>query len=188
MKGKIALGIAAILAAAAPASAARTFTFNYSGSITSGIGSGTAVVTNGTFTTTDAATNVGGRDALTVTGVTGARNGVSIAGLAPDFPVQFGGADNYLFLSGLPFSDFGVSFSLADGSFANFFNDGGEVGEYAATNLTGDQNRTNGLGVFTFSEVTGGVPEPATWALMIGGFGLVGAATRRRSAKIAAAA
>jgi hypothetical protein len=28
----------------------------------------------------------------------------------------------------------------------------------------------------------GAVPEPATWALMIGGFGLVGAAARRRKA------
>lgn len=30
--------------------------------------------------------------------------------------------------------------------------------------------------------ITGGVPEPASWALMIGGFGLVGSAMRRRRA------
>ena len=30
--------------------------------------------------------------------------------------------------------------------------------------------------------LTGGVPEPASWALMIGGFGLAGAALRRRRA------
>ena len=32
----------------------------------------------------------------------------------------------------------------------------------------------------------GGVPEPASWALMIGGFGLAGAALRRRRAVVAA--
>ena len=33
---------------------------------------------------------------------------------------------------------------------------------------------------------TGGVPEPASWALMIAGFGLVGAASRRRRLAVAA--
>jgi hypothetical protein len=34
---------------------------------------------------------------------------------------------------------------------------------------------------FEIDTVAAAVPEPATWALMIGGFGLVGAAARRRS-------
>lgn len=33
----------------------------------------------------------------------------------------------------------------------------------------------------TFSPAAGGVPEPAQWALLIGGFGIVGAAARRRN-------
>jgi PEP-CTERM motif len=39
---------------------------------------------------------------------------------------------------------------------------------------------TAGLDGVTFGD-TGGVPEPASWALMITGFGLVGAAMRRRN-------
>jgi hypothetical protein len=35
-------------------------------------------------------------------------------------------------------------------------------------------------------DVTAGIPEPATWALMIAGFGLVGAAARRRRTAVTA--
>jgi hypothetical protein len=48
-------------------------------------------------------------------------------------------------------------------------------------------NPPNGTGEFFFSPGIGGVPEPAAWTLMIGGFGLVGAALRRRRFAVAAA-
>ncbi|MBL8773219.1 MAG: PEP-CTERM sorting domain-containing protein [Phenylobacterium sp.] len=38
---------------------------------------------------------------------------------------------------------------------------------------------------FTGGGVVGGVPEPSAWALMIAGFGLAGAALRRRTAAVA---
>lgn len=39
--------------------------------------------------------------------------------------------------------------------------------------------------IFTVGRGGGAVPEPATWAMMIGGFALAGAAMRRRVAKVA---
>jgi hypothetical protein len=44
--------------------------------------------------------------------------------------------------------------------------------------VRGSSGRT---GFYTGSAVLGGVPEPMTWALMILGFGVVGAGMRRRS-------
>ena len=43
----------------------------------------------------------------------------------------------------------------------------------------------NELRVFDAPLIGGAVPEPASWALMIGGFGLVGAASRRRRLAVA---
>jgi hypothetical protein len=54
---------------------------------------------------------------------------------------------------------------------------------------SGFQQANQALTVFTYLQLqptdltislAGGVPEPATWAMMIGGFGLIGAALRRR--------
>lgn len=44
-----------------------------------------------------------------------------------------------------------------------------------------------GASTGTVERLGGAVPEPATWALMIGGFGLAGATLRRRRAAMAAA-
>ena len=51
----------------------------------------------------------------------------------------------------------------------------------AATTGSGDTGLDN-LSIFA----SGGVPEPASWALMLGGFGALGAALRRRRAMVAA--
>jgi hypothetical protein len=70
----------------------------------------------------------------------------------------------------------------------------GTLNAYEANNpdeTPGVTSRTYGDPDFAFTAdsavVNGAVPEPATWALMLGGFGLAGAALRRRRARAALA-
>lgn len=48
----------------------------------------------------------------------------------------------------------------------------------------GARNGNYQLNVSLDNAVTSAVPEPATWAMMIGGFGMVGGAMRRRKGKV----
>lgn len=64
---------------------------------------------------------------------------------------------------------FDFTVSLAQGQAVNFYV--GPAGNYS--------NDTTGL-KFTATAITAGVPEPATWAMMLAGFGLLGGAMRRR--------
>jgi hypothetical protein len=52
---------------------------------------------------------------------------------------------------------------------------------FTSITLTGGNNFTNFDNLTLATAVGGAVPEPATWAMMIGGFGLVGGAMRRRA-------
>jgi hypothetical protein len=60
--------------------------------------------------------------------------------------------------------------------------------QFVVKNVHQSAGNPTGLRVeFTGSDVTAAaVPEPASWAMMIGGFGLVGAAMRRRERSVAA--
>ena len=77
---------------------------------------------------------------------------------------------------------FSVPLSLT-GSNTLLFSYDSPGGAFAGPQGTGDE--AWGLRDITVN-ATGGVPEPASWALMIGGFGLAGAALRRRRAALAA--
>ena len=83
---------------------------------------------------------------------------------------------NTVFTSATDF--FGASNSGDDTKFGDqFYN----YNEY----FTGQIDRAKFFqGVATYAEATaaavGGVPEPASWALMLGGFGMLGVASRRR--------
>lgn len=58
--------------------------------------------------------------------------------------------------------------------------------------ITGSNLGTSGIGLGTggggFDPGGGAVPEPATWAMLIAGFGLVGAAARRRRSTLSVSA
>jgi hypothetical protein len=89
--------------------------------------------------------------------------------------VDFGGLNN-------------VGFDISGRTGTAFFSNGASLytinlGTAAATSLGGI-----GSGSLIGLTVAGGVPEPATWGLMILGFGAVGGAMRTRSARKPAAA
>ena len=50
------------------------------------------------------------------------------------------------------------------------------TGTFALTSIV------SGRSTLTISEAVAAIPEPATWAMMIGGFGMIGFAARRRRA------
>ncbi len=76
----------------------------------------------------------------------------------------------------------GPGFFLASYDTANSFNDGvysvNSVFDGAAT--SGIANTAGTITQFTGTALADAVPEPATWAMMIGGFGMAGGAMRRR--------
>jgi PEP-CTERM motif len=67
--------------------------------------------------------------------------------------------------------------------------DGPVVYNVAGGTITVSMNAVGNFGNYSANMLysAGGVPEPATWGLMIGGFGMAGAALRRRRTAIAAA-
>jgi hypothetical protein len=110
------------------------------------------------------------------------------AGLAPGFSYDNlfypGGspqaASDYPFHGGY-FDIYGVIFTTTGGVVINFWSNGdfGEGPVYGA----GVTDGVDALDYVSGISVTP-VPEPETWSLMIGGFSLLGAALRRRSAMV----
>ena len=68
-------------------------------------------------------------------------------------------------------------------SFANYYY---EFGQSAGFDRPVDTTHVRGqmsVDSISLPPFAAAVPEPASWALLIGGFGMVGAAARRRAAK-----
>jgi hypothetical protein len=164
------VGAAAIATMAGTPASAAQYLFNFSGT---GFFGGT-LTGNGTITTNDQSfvNQLNGYTAQTITGITGTFNGSQITGLA-----NVTGSNNLFYLTGPFFVDGnGLGFSTASGVSANLF----------VTNDTSYRVNTMGAGLLTglvtasATQVTAAVPEPATWAMMLLGFGAIGVSVRRK--------
>jgi hypothetical protein len=161
MKLLTVLAAATALTVAVPAQAAE-FLFSF----TSNFGNA-----SGTFTTAGAASAT----PTLVTAMTGTMGGNAITLLAPGaYPT--GAPNDNLFSTAAPYFSFsGLSFA-ANGLNYNLYSQGGVR---LCGQTVGCQNAAQFSGL-TVSEVTSPVPEPATWAMMLLGFGLVGYVMRSR--------
>jgi hypothetical protein len=176
MKMLIALMAATGALISTQASAARfAFTFD----TTDTLFGGAAQTIRGTFTTSDMVTERFGQSALAITDISGTINDVAITGLFDT------GSPYYYFTSGPTFLDgSGVRFNAGPATNIAFFHQDG---------VANDRYRVNGNGTISaFGPATSSpvsvspVPEPATWAMVLVGFGMIGASSRyrRRSAKV----
>jgi hypothetical protein len=168
--GLIAIAVASLIGGAVPAAAA-TFVLHYTAT------AGTILPTTADFriVTSDDLNAIGGYDILSASGSV---NGVAIDGLAPIDPPGFR-TDNVFFIGGPVFNDLGLGWTSGAAT-GNLWWKGGTyiLGQYDPTISSGPQffNRTSG------DLTVAAVPEPASWALLIIGFGALGSAQRRRRA------
>ena len=181
MKIKFLVSVAAatLVAIAAPASAATTLTVTYTGNLTG---------VNTTF-------NVPYDQAVVLTGITTAEDAADGSFSFSSFSANYSGNINTvtnasgqvtgggsvfrIFTGGSVFADFNLTGNpiFATGTNYAVTVSGGEpiTGAFGTAVITG------GAGVLRGELAVAAVPEPATWAMMIGGFGVLGAAARRRT-------
>lgn len=156
----LALTIAATAALAATQAQATSFEIDYIGtSATSGpiVAHLTGEETNGVATS-----------------IFGTRNGVAVTGLSPY------AAATQTITSTFPFTDFGgLSYSTADGINYNIYAD--TTGDFELNSVLNPGGNPSGDAPITAAVTIAAVPETATWAMMLAGFGMIGFAARRRT-------
>lgn len=161
------------MAVASPAAAAQ-FGFSFA---TNQPLFGGSVTGSGVFTTSDTAMTVGGRTAFAITSISGMVNGSAIN--APT-----GSYGNY-FTTGPAFLDgTGLRFFTAAGNDVRFFFQD-SVNRYRVNTFSPG---SSSFVTASSARVAAAVPEATTWAMMLAGFGIVGASLRRRARRIVPAA
>ena len=162
--------VAAVALGLSTTASAASFLWSYAGE------GGYLVNASGSLT----ANPLGGGD-FQVTSITGTRNGAAITGLTA-YAVQ----DNQVYTTD-PHLDFlGLAFNVGAVAYNVYF-DSSSTGGYncgragyceVGPGVTGSDGISDPTGQIAFTLTS--VPEPAAWALMLAGFGLAGAAVRRR--------
>ncbi|WP_448577622.1 PEPxxWA-CTERM sorting domain-containing protein [Thermaurantiacus sp.] len=95
----------------------------------------------------------------------------------------FSATDTLLFSAASPIISTNGASSL-DGLPWAFLFDGPNVNQIARLDFFFTGTKTTGIGVAFDNFQSGVVPEPRTWAMLIAGFGLVGASLRRRRGRV----
>jgi hypothetical protein len=157
------------MAIASPASAAQ-FGFNFA---TNTPLFGGPVLGSGVFTTSDTAMTVGGRTAFAITSISGMVNGSAIVAPTGSYGNYFTSGPAFLDGSGLRF------FTAAGNDVRFFFQD--SVSRYRVNTFSPGSSSFVSA---SSARVAAAVPEASTWAMMLAGFGIVGASLRRRSRRL----
>lgn len=179
------LTTAATLALASLGTSANAASFSFNFTDTS-----SQVLASGFLTTADTLNALGGYDLTSISGtVTGFG---AITGFVPiNTPLPGTSSangflyNNTVYTSAYPHVDLnGLLFSTAGASW-NVYRNGTDVFTgFDGTNYIPNSSGTQFAGTFTITAV----PEPASWAMMIAGFGLLGATMRRRRVSVSYAA
>ena len=194
-KNFIALG--ALVALAGPVHAA-TITGSFSAALldvdssTFGIGAGTTFTNDGGFvtSTTGQFSPIASGTAISLSSVT------ATSGTPVSFTSSFGnfiGNITNVATVGAPNARVGLNILgnfTPSGSLSSFTAGLADLTlsftQTGALNQGGEQPAVSGSFTFSSPSMVGGVPEASTWAMLIAGFGMTGAAMRRRKAAVAA--
>lgn len=161
---------AGALAIAAPATAAEfLFTFD-----------GLALQSSGTLTVDDTPNAEGGYLITNITGTVNQVFDLTVTGLLPVNSERFNN-DNLLFVGqDILLSGSGFGYTTDDGSIGQINFSDGRYTNFITSGFLGFIQS----GTFTIQAVEAAVPEPATWLMMLFGFGFVGGMMRQRKQQV----